>query len=347
MPKSYEPEDFENCYSNFLEEKLSGREPSGPSYYIDPDCEADIGKTEFYNDLTDFLNEREERFVEERFIEEKNKYLYLPPSESTGTAKWLENHEGWGGLKRDPLKIAVLKNSEQNSGWLFRLTSDQFGFSAAEGIYEREDKRYPLVKLLYSCRGKCEEERKEIIGRITEYVKNSWTLGGSFLWPVLDNRRISNYNTARGVGRGLEDRVDLTLLEVKHALDCAGEKKCDYKEYKKDILYAEYEKDATHMREWLEHFGTFTKFVEYFMLEPFCKMKPTVEESYEYIPINIIDGSGIEEKKEKEEIKEIAKVRDLQEKEILNMLDRLEGMILVRTANMERAVRCYRDEFEK
>ena len=346
MPKFYEPKHFEDYYSNFLEGTLL----NGYYGYIDPDCVEDIRKTDFYNDLTDFLNEREKDC-----IDKKDRYLYLPPSESTGTAKWLENHEGWGGLKRDPLKIAVLKNSEQNSGWLFRLTSDQFGFSAAESIYEREDRRYPLAKLLYSCRRKCEEERKEIIGRITEYVKNTRTLGGSFLWPVHpegEKERECSYNKRRGVGNYLEDRVDLTLLEVKHALDCAVEQKCgynNYKEYEKlDILYDYYdyhENDEMHLKKWLTHFGTFTKFVEYFMLEPFCERMPTAEGSYEYIPVNIIDGKRIEEKKE--EIRNIVKVRNLQEEEILNMLDRLEGMILVRTANMERAVRRCRDEFEK
>lgn len=342
MPEFYEPKHFEDNYSHFLEEKLANRS-SGRSYdYIDPDCVEDVGKTDFYNDLTDFLNERERSC-----IEEKDRYLYLPPLEAPGTAKWLENHEEWRGLtdKMDEKKTTVLKNGER----LFCLTSDQFGFSAFEGIYEKENyERYPLVNLLCSCREKCKAEQKEVIGRITEYVKNTRTLGGSFLWPVHpegNKKRECSYNKRRGVGNYLEDRVDLTLLEVKHALDCAGEKKRDYKEYEKsDILYDLYGDDNTHLREWLEHFGTFTEFVEYFMLEPFCKMRPTAEGSYEYIPVNIIDGRGIEEK---EETGNTVKVRDLRGKEILNMLDRLEGMILVRTANMERAVCRWRDEFDK
>lgn len=349
MPKFYEPEDFENYYSNFLEGKLS----DGDGYYgyIDPDCTADVGKTEFYNDLTDFLNEREKSC-----IEKEKRYLYLPPLDARGTEKWLENHKEWRGLtdKMDAKKIAVLKKDEQNGEWqiCFCLTSDQFGFSAFEGIYEKENyERYPLANLLYSCRGKCKAEQKKIIGRITEYVKNTRTLGGSFLWPVHregDNERACRYNLKRGVGNYLRDRVDLTLREVKHALDCAVEQKCgyNYKEYEKlDILYDEYEEDATHMREWLEHFGTFTNFVEYFMLEDFCEKMPTAEESDEYIPISIIDGRKIKE--EKEEIRKIVNVEKLQEKEILNMLNCLEKKILERTENMERAVRCYRGEFEK
>ena len=189
MPKYYEPEHFEDYYNNFLEGMLS----DGDGYYgyIDPDCTADVGKTEFYNDLTDFLNEREKSC-----IEQEKRYLYLPPLDARGTEKWLENHKEWRGLtdKMDEKKIAVLKEGEQNGEWqfCFCLTSDQFGFSAAESIYEKKDyERYPLASLLYSCREKCEAKQKEIIGRITEYVKNTRTIGGSFLWPVLDNRRIS------------------------------------------------------------------------------------------------------------------------------------------------------------
>lgn len=334
MPKFYEPKHFEDYYSNFLAGKLS----DGDGYYgyIDPDCVADVGKTEFYNDLTDFLNEREKSCFE------KDRYLYLPPSDAHGTQEWLKNHEEWSGLtdKMDAKKIAVLKEGKR----LFCLTSDQFGFSAFEGIYEKENyKRYPLVNLLHFCRGEREDEQKEIIERITEYVKNTRTLGGSFLWPVYqvkNNRYECRYNWKRGVGNYLRDRVDLTLREVKHALDCAVEQKCgyNYKEYEKlDILYDEYEEDATHMREWLEHFGTFTNYVEYFMLEDFCEKMPTAEESYEYIPISIIDGEVIRE--EKEEIRKIVNVEVLEKKQIRDMLDRLEEMIRKRTEKMENAIK--------
>ena len=50
MPKYYEPEHFEDCYSSFLEGNLS----NGYYSYIDPDCVEDVGKTDFYKDLTDF-----------------------------------------------------------------------------------------------------------------------------------------------------------------------------------------------------------------------------------------------------------------------------------------------------
>lgn len=54
------------------------------------------------------------------------------------------------------------------------MKSDQFGFSAAENIYEDEkDKKYFLVNLLYLYKEKGKGEREKIINRITEYVKNT------------------------------------------------------------------------------------------------------------------------------------------------------------------------------
>ena len=89
------------------------------------------------------------------------------------------------------------------------------------------------------------------------------------------------------------------------------------------------------MKEWLGHFGSFRVFVEYFMLEPFCeKVVADSGGDYGYIPVNIIDGRAIDERRMDDILK--MKVRNLEEEEILNMLERLEGMILARTANMER-----------
>lgn len=374
MPKYYEPESFDEYYKSFLTEKVSGRYYE----YIDPDVVGDVGKMSFYIDMTDFLNSREKK-LEKKL---KNEYFFLPPLEAPGTEDWLnenkervENHKEWwtkhkesfkkdekwikkyGALQEkyeivglmDEKKITVVQNGEK----IFRLTSDQFGFSAAESIYDNDqDTRYPLVKLLYLCKEKSEDEQKKVIAWITEYVKNTRTIGGSFLWPILpEGSRKCEYNNQRGVNNYLEDRVDLTLLEVKHAL----EKKYDHDECKSDILCSQYENE--HMKKWLAHFGSFEEYVKYFMLEPFCKknIKEDKKEGekdrkdYDYVPINIIDGEPIDEKKiEEYSSKRGEKYKAVQKlkikEDIINMLDRLEGMILIRTANMERAIRLYRQE---
>ncbi len=275
MPKYYEPPCFETNYSDFLRDRLSGKERRCCSY-IDPDAVEDVTETSFYNDLTNFLNSREKELEREL----KNSYFFLPPLHAN---------------------------------------------------------------LVYSCQGKSGAKQEEMIIKITKYVKNTRTVGGSFLWPVHPLKRKDRifpynctYNLRRGVGNYLEDRVDLTLLEVKHALDCTVGNRGNYEEYgKSDILYDLYEDDSTHMKEWLGHFGSFRVFVEYFMLEPFCE-RITVNGGgdYEYMPVNIIDGKAIDESKMEDILK--MKVRNLEGKAILNMLERLEGMILARTANMER-----------
>ena len=338
MPKYYEPPCFETNYCDFLRDRLSGKERRCCSY-IDPDAVEDVTETSFYNDLTDFLNGREKELEREL----KNSYFFLPPLHAPETYKWLEKYtnEGHGDMEKlmDEKKMTVMQEKEQ----LFCLTSDQFGFSAADRIYEKKQGKYPLANLVYSCQGKSGAKQEEIIKKITKYVKNTRTVGGSFLWPVHPLKRKDRifsynctYNLRRGVGNYLEDRVDLTLLEVKHALDCAVGNRGNYEEYgKSDILYDLYEDDSTHMKEWLGHFGSFRVFVEYFMLEPFCE-RITVNggRDYEYMPVNIIDGKAIDESKMEDILK--MKVRNLEGKAILNMLERLECMILARTANMER-----------
>lgn len=348
MPKYYEPSCFETDYSSFLKDRLSGGTKKYGSY-VDPDCVGDVRKTDFYNDLTDFLNGREKELEKEL----RSSYFFLPPAYAPQTPKWLEKHED----KKNSVDGKIITVEEKNdTDRLFRLKSDQFGFSAAETIYEENRRhKYPLSRLLYFYEEQKKEEQEKTINRITECVKNSRTIGGSFLWPVpLEGRCDFRYNMSRGVNSYLEDRVDLTLLEIKHVIN--GRNNNNFEKCKSDIwLYDEYEKDGqeqkvnTHMKQWFDHFDSFQEYVEYFMLEPFCQkvIEEDSEKGYDYIPVNIIDGELIDEKKIDEYCKSTEEnwaVRNLEEKEILNMLDRLEEMILIRTANMERAIESYRKE---
>lgn len=315
MPKYYEPDNFEDSYRTFLEKALSNNLKNNGSDYIDPDGGS---VPDFYDDLACFLNGRENDC-----IEEKERYSFSSP------------------LLSGYSKISVVRNNEK----LFGLTSDQFGFRADEEIYEENNRhKYPLSRLLHFYKGQKKEEQEKIINRITEYVKNTRTIGGSFLWPFYYVEKCGKksgkcyysemcyYNTVRGVGSYLEDRVDLTLEDIKRSYNGKPA-------FKKD----------NDMKEWLSHFGSFRIFVEYFMLEPFCEKVSANngKEDYDYVPINIIDGKKIDEGG----IDEYAKrgngkwdVQNLEKEAILNMLDRLEGMILIRTANMERVIELYREE---
>ncbi len=156
-------------------------------------------------------------------------------------------------------------------------------------------------------------------------------MGGAFVWPIpKEGRRVSQYNTFRGADSYLEDRVDLTLLEIKHALD--GE--YDKGNFKSDILYNEYMENVEHMREWLEHFKTFNNYIKYFMLEPFV-----VDE----IPINIISGKPIDtnkvEKYKEQHRKNKGELQKLNFEELQRVIARVEKMILQRTENIEGVIR--------
>lgn len=339
MPKYYEPDNFEDSYRTFLEKALSNNLKNNGSDYIDPDGGS---VPDFYDDLACFLNGRENDC-----IEEKERYSFSSP------------------LLSGYSKISVVRNNEK----LFGLTSDQFGFRADEEIYEENNRhKYPLSRLLHFYKGQKKEEQEKIINRITEYVKNTRTIGGSFLWPFYYVEKCGKksgkcyysemcyYNTVRGVGSYLEDRVDLTLLEIKHVIN--GRNNNNFEKCKSDIwLYDEYEKDGrgqkvnTHMKQWFDHFDSFQEYVEYFMLEPFCQkvMAKESEKGYDYIPLNIIDGEPIDEKKiddyrEKYKKNRKGEVQTLNKEELIDMLDLLEEMIQKRTEDMERAIESYREE---
>jgi hypothetical protein len=353
MPEYYELSCFETDYSSFLKDRLLGGTKKYGSY-IDPDCVKDVSKTDFYNDLADFLNGREKELEKEL----KNSYFFLPPAYAPQTPKWLQKHED----KKNSVDKKIITVEEKNdTGRLFFLKSDQFGFSAAETIYEKnKSDKHPLSRLLYQYKRQEKEEQDKIISRITEYIKNTRTIGGSFIWPVpLEGKRDFVYNKIRGVGSYLEDRVDLTLLEIKHVINGRNN---NFEKCKSDIrLYGEYEKDGqgqkvnTHMKQWFDHFDSFQGYVEYFMLEPFCQkvMAKGSEKGYDYIPLNIIDGEPIDEKKI-DDYREIyyktkkkdrkGEVQTLNKEELINMLNRLEKMILERTENMESAIGSYRKE---
>ena len=127
------------------------------------------------------------------------------------------------------------------------------------------------------------------------------------------------------------DRVDLTLLEVKHALD--GE--YDEGNHKSDILYNEYTKKDGIIREWLQHFESFEKYVHYFMFECFIR---------DGMSIDIISGEKIDEDqiiqyKEQYRLEKSGQIEKLSLIELLAMIIRLEAMILERTRRMEEYIK--------
>lgn len=315
-------ESFEEVYFHFLKkvEQNEARYKNLEGSYIDPDSVSDVKKISFYNHLTCFLNHQE------NYLEKKEKFFFVPPSEARLTKQEKEYNQYKD--KQDESIITVIQDNKIQ----FRLKSDQFGFSAAETKYVNN--KYPLAKLLRLCQNSESEEQDKVKKRITQYVKNTRTIGGSFLWPVpLEGNRDFCYNRLRG--RWLEDRVDLTLLEIKHAL----EGRYDNGECASDMLYNQYRNEKTHIKTWLEHFGTFPEYVEYFMLEPFIAENG--------MPINIIDGKPLNEDyiKEYREQYKRQHLKNLEEaEEICAMLRPLEIMILKRSKRMEDVIKPYYEE---
>lgn len=306
----FQCEGFDDYYKGVLD----GNHYAAAGKYIDPDCTKDIN-TPYYNFLTAFLKKRENE------SDHVNKFSFIPPKEAkltTDDEKKLKDN--------DDFKIVVKQNEES----LFRLTSDQFGFSGNEDIFQQPygHLKYPLVRINYLSKNESIDERNRIINKLINYVTNTRTLGGSFIWPtpkISEGTRKSIYNMTRGVGSYLEDRVDLTLLEIKHALD--GEYKEDL--YSDDILYTLYQNNKDGIRIWLDHFETFEKFIEYFMFENFIENG---------MPINILTGKALREEEVAAYKNRTCQIKNLNLNELLEMIERLESLIIKRTCLMEEYI---------
>lgn len=229
--------------------------------YLDPDVEGSCS-IEFYNNLTKFLNTQEKDFSDK--LEEE--YIY-----SFNETK--------------PYGIEVReKIQEKISGPIFYLKSDQFGFSAPSNKYEHP---YDTYKRL----AKAKDRDKKVKHWL--YVTRS--LGGSFLWPMESDGKggyIENplYNVKRGGTKSsagtryesnyyIEDRVDLTLYEIKQVMDYIGS---DHTELQGNILW-NCCLPETNMIKWLRHFRNFKTYVEFFKFDDF------VNKNKKYIPYDITD----------------------------------------------------------
>lgn len=309
---------FEKDYDSFLTKV----EQNGTGYknlsgsYIDPDAVSSVKKISFYNHLTYFLNHQEKN-------QGKNKYLFLPPEAAPLTKQEKDYDIYKNQMDEKIITVVQVQDGER----LFRLKSDQLGFSAAENKYSSN---MPLARLLRGSQNSKPEERDKVKKRITQYVKNTRTVGGSFVWPVsLQGIRDFRYNMFRGQAPQ-EDRVDLTLLEIKHALDGSY----DEGRYTSDKLYGQYCKEETCIKAWLRHFDSFEQYVKYFMFDSFV---------IDGMPVNIVHGEPLDDDYLENERKQykMPQLQTLEVKEIWDMLERLEYMILNRSKKIENIIKQY------
>lgn len=329
---SYEPENFEENYKAYLVdllstnyktypnkedaekerkriwEQLGGSEIAYSDIYIDPDNKKN---EEFYRELSNFLNVS-------RISRKNNKILSF------------EANEAPYGM------ITVHYNGQNGKEYGFRLHSDQLGFSAVPCIYFRNN--YPLSRYLEMQKNKL-DKRKNKSNKATDavadflagYVYTTRTLGGSFLWP---ESWYKAYNMSRGNGSYIEDRVDLTLLEIKHIYK--------FRElenqliYGKDHLLKQYKNQ--YADKWFGFFDSFEDYVDFFMFNDFVEDISTNGKK-EYMPINILTGKRF---KTDYPGYEMDTLKDIKEYKLKEMLERVRDMVANRTKKMEDLINEYK-----
>lgn len=266
--------------------------------------------TGFYKDLSDFLNAAR--------ISRKNDKIIS-----------FEANEAPYGM------ITVYYKDQYGNEQHFTVHSDQLGFSAVCLKYFR--KNYPLSRYLEMQKNKLDklknksDKKLETVAKfLSEYVYTTRTLGGSFLWP---EDWYKGYNMERGNGSYIEDRVDLTLLEIKHIYK--------FRElenqliYGKDYLFKRYKNQ--YADKWFGFFDSFEDYVDFFMFNDFVDKD---KQTKEYTPINILTGEAFETDYpgyKKDTLKEIE-----DEKQLKEMLERVRDMVEKRTKKMEDLINEYK-----
>lgn len=267
--------------------KAKGKKQIGNLPYFDIDAIDDNWPCSYYWELTQFLNKRESWLKDKmkKMGKAYQPYRYIAPNncKKPEGAKWKQGS--------DTNEIIVKGDNNEEK---FRLKSDQFGFSVGDSRAKFDSHPYGyLCKLVEK---ETKEEKERVYGVIAECIYHTRTLGGGFLWQVdPDDARNQKavygyYNINRGTKSYIEDRVDLTLLEIKHLfewielgkpeknlpeddkVDCFFKKISEppedrlstrvIKKYKEETGVSEYIK-------WLEHFDTFGNYIEFFCFDYF------------------------------------------------------------------------------
>ena len=251
---------FVKKYAEWIENPRQGECP-----YSDPDEVNNninyVKNPEFYKALTCFLNCSKKKIQEScGFVLE-----FKEPTKS----------------RKKPGDRTITVQKDEND-YLY-LTSDQFGFSAISN----ENQTWSPLKYPYAIYERCYKGDKSLIGDTIWYTR---TIGGSFLWPKVKCRRNwqSSYNLNRGVSSYIEDRVDLTLYEIKEFYDEYVYKKeaSDLKDKLKNkgsILLRD--SDAEAIYNWLSIFKDFKTYVDFFCFNDFV--------NEEYYPKDIFTGKSI------------------------------------------------------
>ena len=176
------------------------------------------------------------------------------------------------------------------------------------------------------------QKNKEAAQFLAEYVLTTRTLGGSFLWP---KSLCSTYNKSRGIRSYIEDRVDLTLLEIKHIYEIRKWEKL--LPYGGDILFQSCKNNDAQT--WFGFFKSFEDYVDFFEFNDFVENISKTSKK-EYIPINILTGKAFETDYPRRQTNVLKKIED--EKQLKEMLERVRDMVEKRTKKMEDLINEYK-----
>lgn len=179
-------------------------------------------------------------------------------------------------------------------------------------------------------KNKSDKKPETVAKFLSEYVYTTRTLGGSFLWP---EDWYKGYNMERGNESYIEDRVDLTLLEIKHIYK--------FRElenqliYGKDYLFKRYKNQ--YADKWFGFFDSFEDYVDFFMFNDFVEDISTNGKK-EYMPVNILTGKRF---KTDYPGYEMDTLKDIKEYKLKAMLERVRDMVEKRTIRMEDLINEY------
>ncbi len=303
----------------WISEYISGKSINYDKYK-DPDVESSKNYP-FYEDLTVFLNAREEKVggLNGRYVYHFN--------------------------RTDPYGIEVreMKTSGDVTGPVFYLKSDQLGFSAP-----CEERKYPYDRYIRLAEGE-----EDALKKVAEWIYRTRGIGGSFLWPmepdvrggwkenpaINSNRGGSDPFDEKGVYKGggydkywIEDRADLTLFEIKRVLDYISGHGAD------GILWNCCLPESNLMK-WLKHFGSFEKYTEFFCFGPFlCDGDDPVPANIVFsgsvgkLPVNCERDIGNREEKS---------IFKLNKKELERMFDNISSIVINRSLIMRKVIREY------
>ena len=222
------------------------------------------------------------------------------------------------GLSKKGIMVYRKKDKKE----YFTIHSDQLGFSAVPWIYFSN--KYPLSRYFEM------KKNKEAAQFLADYVLTTRTLGGSFLWP---ETLWKGYNRSRGCAK-IEDRVDLTLLEIKHYFEYRDlDDKKKFK-YRRDILFSRYK--IPDAQTWFGFFDSFEDYVDFFMFNDFVDKD---KQTKEYTPINILTGKAFETDYPGYKTNTLKEIED--EKQLKAMLDLVMRKVKTRSEKMEDLINEY------